>query len=138
MLAVEHPDPDGAIVLGQDRSHPASLEHLDARMLGDERAQLADQPAAGGGTTGVDDPPRAMAALEPEREPTATVGVETHAEPLEVLDSVRRFGAQDARGGFPRRAPPGFDRVGEVAVRAVVGRQGGRETPLRPVARGAR
>jgi len=52
---------------GQDRGHPAALEHLDPVVLRRERRQFPDQPASGGGAARVarsgapSDPPRARA-----------------------------------------------------------------------------
>ena len=111
------------------------LEHRDHPVLGDQRAQLADQSLAGRRSPGVDDSPRRVPALEPEREPAVTVGVERDAESRKVLDRRRRLGAQHSGGRLPDRPAPGRDRVGEVQLGAVTGRERGRETALRPVAR---
>ena len=114
LIALLEQDARGAPVVGQDRDRAAALEHIDAVVLGDERAQLADQPPPGRGTAGVNDPPRAVAALESEREAALTIGVEPDSERLEVFDSLDRLVAQDPRGGLAGRPATRLDRVGEV------------------------
>jgi hypothetical protein len=62
----------------------------------------------------------AMAALQPEGEVAVAVGVEAHAEALEVEHARRRLRAQDLGGGGVHGAAAGSDRVLQVALRRVV------------------
>ena len=66
----------------------------------------------------MDDAASAVAALQPEREVAVTVGVETHAEALEVEHARRRLRAQDLGGRRVHGAAPGGDRVLQVSAGA--------------------
>ncbi len=105
-------------------------------MLGDDRAQLPDEPPAGRRSAGVHDPAPRVTALEPEREAAVAVGVEANAEPGEVGDRVGRLLAQHARRRLANGVAAGRDRVEQVALGAVVGRHRGGEAALGPPARG--
>ena len=98
LLAVEQLDTDRALAIGEDRGRAAILQHLDQLVLGHERAQFADQPPTSRSAAGVDYPPGAVAALEPEGQLAVAVGVEADAEMLQVAHGLRRLGAQ-RRGG---------------------------------------
>jgi hypothetical protein len=112
----------------------ASLEHVDPRILGHDRAQLADEAAPGGRPAGVHDPATRVAALESERQMPVPVGVEADPEAVEGGDRSRRLLAQDARRGLAHRVAAGHDRVPQVELGAVVGRHRGRQPALRPPA----
>ena len=88
---------DAPVVAREQRAHAAALEHLDALLLDDVGGELAQDPPPGRAAAGVDDAPDPVAALEPEREVAVAVGVEAHAERLEV---------GEARGRLRRTAPP--------------------------------
>ena len=79
---------------------------------------------------------RANAALQPERERAAAVGVEPHAQPLELADAIRCLGAEDRRGARADETAPGVLGVGLVQLRAVVRAERCRKPTLRPIARG--
>ena len=103
-------DPQGA------RGGP--LEHRDAVVLRGARRQLARDAATGGAAAGVDDAPHRVAALEAERERAVAVGVEVHAERLEVADRGRGLAAEHASRAAAAGAAAGRERVGEVAAPA--------------------
>ena len=63
--------------------------------------ELAQDPAPGRAAAGVHDAADPVAALEPEREVAVAVGVEAHAERLEVGEARRRLRAQDLGGRAP-------------------------------------
>ena len=119
----------------RQRDRAAVLQHLDPLVLGDERRQLARHAPAGRGAAGVHDPAHGVAALEAEREASAAIGVEAHAEPFEVAHGRRRFAREDLRRAAPDGAAPCAQRVLEVLLARVVERQHGRQAALRPVAR---
>ncbi len=79
------------------------------------------------------DPPRAVAALQPQGQVASPVGVEPHPELHQILDRRRRLVAQDAGRRFPDRTAPGHDGVLEVALGAVVSGQGCGQPALGPV-----
>ena len=76
-----------------------------------------------------------VAALQPEREAAVAVGVEAHAEPLEVAHARRRLARRGPRrrcaGTVPR---PARDVSSRWRSRRVVERERGGEPALRPVA----
>ena len=71
----------------------------------------------------------AVPALEAEREVAVAVGVEAHAERLEVADARRRLLAQDLGGRAAHEAAAGGERVLEVARRASPRRPARRPAP---------
>jgi hypothetical protein len=89
---------------------------------------------AGGRAAGVDDPPRRVAALEPERQPSLLIEVEDDAAALQVADRGRRLVDEDADGGGAAEVAAGGDRVGGVGVRRVVGFERRRQPALGPEA----
>ena len=68
------------------------------------RRQRAQDPAAGRAAAGVRDAAGAVAALEPERELAVAVGVEAHAERLEVAEALRRLARRAPRRPSGARA----------------------------------
>ena len=120
------------------RGGAGALDDGHARRLDDDGGELAHDAPAGRAAAGVDDAPARVAALEAEREVAVAVGVEVHAEALEVADGARRLAAQDGRGARAHEVAPGALGVLAVQVGRVVGRQRRRQAALRPVARGAR
>jgi hypothetical protein len=117
---------------------PRGLEHGDARLGDDERRQLADHAAAGRAAAGVHDAALGVAALEAERERPVAVGVEAHAERLEVADGLRACSTRTSAGRPPREARGRRPRCRAGAPRGVVDGQRGGDPALRPVARGLR
>ena len=109
---------------------PGRLDH--------DGGELAHDAPAGRAAAGVDDAPARVAALEAEREVAVAVGVEVHAEALEVAHGARRLAAQDGRGARAHQVAPGALGVLAVQVGRVVRRQRRRQAALGPVARGAR
>ena len=69
LVAAVEPHARGSARRRSGSRSPAGPRAPRSGVLGDERGQLADQPPAGRGAAGVDDPARRVAALEPEREP---------------------------------------------------------------------
>ena len=127
----------GGAAVGRDaqRGGAAALEDVDPGVLGDRGAQLAQDPPAGGAAAGVGDAAARVAALEAEREVAVAVGVEAHAEALEVAEARGRLLGEDARRRRADDAAAGRERVLEVQRgRVVVGERGG-EPALRPVGR---
>ena len=78
----------------------------------------------------------AVAALEAEREVAVAVGVEAHAERLEVAEALGRLVAQHLGGRAAHEPAPGGERVLEVALRRVVGGERGGQAALGPVGGG--
>ena len=113
----------------------AALEDVDPGVLGDRGGQLAQDPAAGGAAARVGDAAARVAALEPEREVAVAVGVEAHAERLEVAEARGRLRGEDARGRLAHEAAAGRERVLEVQRGRVVGGERGGEPALGPVGR---
>ena len=114
----------------------AALEHVDALLLDDVGRELAQDPAAGRAPARVHDAADAVAALEAEREVAVAVGVEAHAERLEVGEPRRRLAAEHL-GGERRTSPrPAAICVREVLRGGVVGGERRGEPALRPVGRG--
>ena len=89
---------DAAVVAGEQRAHAAALQDLDPLLLDDAGGELAQDPAAGRAAARVHDAADAVAALQPEREAAVAVGVEAHAERLEVGEARGRLLAQDLGG----------------------------------------
>ncbi len=79
-----------------------------------------------------------VAALEPEREVAAAVGVELDAELLKVAHAVGRLLAEHPHRALPSGLAAGGERVGGVLRGRVVRRQRRGDPALRPVARGLR
>ena len=84
------------------------------------------------------EPPVRVAALEAERQVAVAVGVEVHAEALEVAHGAGRFAAQDGRGARAHEVATGPLGVLAMQVGRVVGGQRRRQAALGPIARGAR
>ena len=108
------------------------------RRLDHDGGELAHDAPAGRAAAGVHDAPARVPALQAEREVAVAVGVEVHAEALEVAHGARRLAAEDGRGARAHQIAPGALGVLAVQVGRVVLRQGRRQAALRPVARGAR
>src|SRR6185312_1128803 len=72
--AVVERDADGPSARGEDAGPAPALQDVDPLVLGGQRRELADDPAAGGGPAGVDDPARRVAALQPQRQAAGAVG----------------------------------------------------------------
>ena len=105
--AVLEPDAGDAAVADQARGAGA-LEHLDRGLLGDVGRELAQDPPAGRAAAGVHDAAGAVAALEAERDVAVAVGVEPHAERLEVAEAGGRLVGEHLRrrsGGRARGRP---------------------------------
>ncbi len=105
--------------------HPQStsaraLEECDQGLLGDERRQLAHDASAGRRTTGVDDAPDRVAALETERKAAGAVAVEMDTERLQVFHPGGRLTHEDLRSRASDERAPGALGVGEVQIEAVV------------------
>jgi len=64
------------------------------------------------------------------------IGVEAHAEGLEVAEARRGLGREHLGGAAADEPAAGDDGVLEMALRRVVDRQRGREASLRPVGGG--
>ena len=124
-----------AVEVEAQRRRAAPLEHLDARVLGDHRGELAQDPAPRRAPARVRDAAARVPALEPEREVAVAVGVEAHAERLEVAEALGRLGAQDARGAAAHDAAARLQRVLLVLLGRVVAGQRRGEPALRPVGR---
>ena len=135
--AVVEGDAHGPAGGGEDLRGAAALQHGDPLMLGGQRRELADDPAPGGSAAGVDDPARRVTALEAQGQPAGAVGVEGHAELGEILHRRRGLVAEHSGGRLAHRAAPGGERVGQVALGAVVVGQRRGEPALGPVAGGA-
>ena len=107
--------PGAARAVAPQRHRRGALEHLDPRCAGGELGEPAGQCAPGLAAARVDDPPRRVAALEPEREAAVGLGVEarrrgrcsasTAAGRLarEDLDRARRGRCRARRRACPRR-----------------------------------
>ena len=121
-----------------ERAHAAALEH---RRCAPPRPR---RPRAGAGSGGpvalppaCDDAADAVAALEAEREVAVAVGVEAHAERLEVGEARGRLRAQDLGGRAPHEPAPGARACPRrCELRRVVDRERGGEPALRPVGGG--
>ena len=131
-------DAADAAVRGEQGAHAGVLQHLDARLLDDVRGELAQDAPAGGAAARVDDAADRVAALEAEREVAVAVGVEAHAEPLEVGEAGGRLVAEHLGRGAAHEIAAGDQRVVEVLGRRVLDREGGREPALGPVGGGLR
>ena len=70
------------------RAAPSSTVDRAARSAA-ERRELAHDAPPGGAAAGVDDAPDRVPALQAEREPPEAVGVEAHAERLQVAHAAR-------------------------------------------------
>jgi hypothetical protein len=127
---------DAAAVVAPQRAGGRALQHLDVLVLGHEGRQLARDALAGGAAARVHDAADRVPALEPEGERAAAVGVEGHAEALQVAHGRRRLLAEGLHGAAARGVAAGGERVGEVALGGVVGRQGGGDPALGPEAGG--
>ena len=106
----------------------------------DERRELAHDAAAGRAAAGVDDAAARVAALEAEREVAVAVGVEAHAEALEVARPCRGASRHEDRAAALARTSAAAGALGvvEVLLGRVVDRERGGDPALRPVARGLR
>ena len=118
---------------GEDAGGAVAFEDLDVGVLHGRGGERAQDPASRRAAAGVDDPAAAVAALEPERQVAAAVGIELDAELLQLADPVCRFVRQHLGGGLARQAAPGDQRVFEVELRGVVERERGGGAALRPV-----
>ena len=99
---------------GQNSRDAAVLEHVDVRVLGHQRGELADHAPPRGRATGVHHSTGAVAPFEPECQLPVAICVEAHTEPPEVLHGTRRLLARapvpPTRGrsrGRRRSCPPG-------------------------------
>ena len=101
------------------------------------RRELAQDPPAGRAAAGVHDAPDASGRPRgrARRRPSA-VGVEAHAESLEVVEARGRLVAQHLGGAAAHEAAAGGERVLEVLAGRVLDRERGGEAALRPVGRG--
>ena len=120
----------------EDRGRAMALEDIDAWMRDDRRGERPQDAPAGRAPARVDDPAPAVAALQPERELAAAVGVEVDAELLEFADAVGGLVGEGLGRGVAREAAAGRQRVLEVQFRRVVDRERGRCAALRPVGGG--
>ena len=128
---------DAAAVGAPQRARRAWPPAPDAGVRGDERGELAHDAAAGGAAAGVDDAAARVAALEPEREVAVAVGVEAHAEPLEVARRLAGASShEDSRGRPPQRPRPARSVSAQVQLGRVVGGERRGDPALRPVAGG--
>ena len=118
---------------GQDAGGAVAFEDLDVGVRDGRGRQRAQDPPSRRAPAGVDDPAAAVAALEPERQVAAAVGVELDAELLQLADPVRRLVGQHLGGGSARQAAPGDQRVLQVQLRRVVDRERRGGAALRPV-----
>ncbi len=114
----------------------APSKTVDARLFGGERGELAHDAPAGGAAAGVHDPPDRMSALEAEREVPEAIGVEAHAERLQIADALGRLVHERFGGAAAHERAPGELGVAQVQLEAVVGGERGGEPALRPVAGG--
>ncbi len=132
-------DQPGAAPAGApQRAGARALEHGDARLLGDERRELAHDAPPGRAAAGVHDATHGVTALEAEREVSLAVGVEAHAESLQVAHAVGRLAGEDLGGRAAHEPAPGELGVAQVKLGAVVGGKRCGEAALRPVAGRAR
>ncbi len=109
-----------ALVGGKDRHRAPVLQDVDARLLGDKSGELADQPASGRRSAGVDHAPHRVAALEPEREVAAAIGVEGHPETDQAPHRLGCVLGQDAGGRLADHLATSLDGVGAVQLGAVL------------------
>ena len=129
----------GAAAVVHPRARGArALQHRDARLVDDERRELAHDAPAGRAAAGVHDAAHRVPALEAEREHAAAVGVEAHAHALEVAHARRRLADEHLRGRAAHEVAAGGLGVGEMALEGVLDRERGGDPALRPVARGLR
>ncbi len=124
------------VVVGEQPRGARALEHGDALVGGDVGRQLAQDAPARRAAAGVHDPPHAVPALEAEREVAVAVGVEAHAERLEVAHARRRLLDQDLGRRAAHEVAAGEQRVLEVARRRVLDGQRRGGAALRPVGGG--
>ena len=120
------------------RARAGALQHRYPLLGGGQRRQLPDDAPPGRAASRVDDAPDRMSALQPQREPAEAIGVETHAQRLQVLDARGRLAHEDLRRRAPDQPAPRALGVGEVELGRVIGGERRGETALRPVARGLR
>ena len=92
---------DAAPLVRPEGHRRRGLEHLDALVGGRAGGQLAGDAPAGGRAARVHDAAHGVPALQPEREVAVPVGVEGHAQRLELVHP-RRATPRRARG--PRSA----------------------------------
>ncbi len=114
------------------------LEHLDTGVGGDQGGEIAGDPPARRGASRVRDPPRGVPSLQPEGERAVAVGVEVHAELLELPDPVGRVLAQRLDRARPGGAAARDQRVLGVTFHGVPGGESRGDPALGPVARRAR
>ena len=126
--------PGASVLRAPQRTRSRPLEHGDARLLGDQRRQLANDAPPGGAAAGVHDSANRVPALQAEREPPGAVGVKAHAERLQVAHAVGRLAGEDLGGRASHQRAAGELGVAQVQLRAVVGRERRGEAALRPVA----
>ena len=77
------------------------------RLLGGQRGELAHESPSRRAAAGVDDSPDRVAALQAQREPPEAVGVEAHAQRLQVAHAVGRLVHQHLGGRVPDEGAPG-------------------------------
>ena len=111
---------------------------VDAPALDGQGRELAHDAPAGRAAAGVHDAPLRVAAFEAEREVAAPVGVEAHAEALEVGDAARRLVDEDLRRRPAHGVATGGLGVAQVLLGVVVDGERRGDPALRPVARGLR
>ena len=132
-------DAHAAPVADPERGGAGAFDDGHARRLDDDGGQLAHDAPAGRAAAGVHDAPARVAALQAEREVAVAVGVEVHAEALEVAARSRGASRQRTVAALvrtrsrPARSVSSRCRSGESSAR-----QRRRQPALRPVARGAR
>ena len=125
-----------ALLCGPQRVCARALEDGDARLRGRERRELAHDPSPGRAAAGVDDAADRVPALQAEREVPEAVGVEAHAERLQVAHAVGRLADEDLSRRPPYQRAARALGVPQMQLEAVVRGERRREAALRPVARG--
>ena len=123
-----------ALAIARQRERRGALDHVDQLVGRGELGEPRSQRAPGLGAAGVDDPPRAVAALQAERE--RAVGLEVERDPArdQRLDRRREPPGRASRPPLAAEAAARVQRVLGVALRGVVGSEGGGEPSLCPVA----
>ena len=112
-----------------ERGGAGAFDDGQARCLDHDGGQLAHDAPAGRAAAGVDDAPARVAALEAEREVAVAVGVEVHAEALEVAHGAR---APRGTGRSRRSCARGCARPRSVSSRCRSGESSAASAAARP------
>ena len=126
----------GGLLISPQRSCSGALEHGDEGLLGNERRELAHEPATCRGASGVHDAPDRMTALQAERQGSGAVAVEADSQRLQVFHACGRLAHEDLGRRASDERTSGTFGVGQVQLEAVIGGECCGEPALRPVGGG--